>query len=217
MGHDYEFSWRDDPVHRVRLDGFYIGKYLVTQALWKAVMGPENNPSFFQGDQRPVEQVSWNDCQEFIRQLNKYSGRLYRLPREAEWEYAARGGFRSQNFLYSGSLKLEEVAWFNDNSDKETKDVGRKKPNELGIYDMSGNVYEWCQDWHSRSYYNACHRRGVVENPIGPDTGAYRIIRGGSWSDDLGEHFQSINRYFDLPKLRRSYISFRLVLSPNKL
>ena len=142
---------------------FYIGKYPVTQAQWRAVMG--NNPSKFKGEDNPVEQVSWNDSQQFINGLNSKTGRKFRLPKEAEWEYAARGGNKTHNYTYSGSNCLDEVGWSKSNSGNSTHPVGKKKPNELGIYDMSGNVLEWCEDLHLLSFL-----------------GSERVSRGGSWS-----------------------------------
>ena len=128
----------EKPVHEVSLDGFYIGRYPVTQSLWRAVMGNDNNPSYFKGNERPVEQVSWQDAQVFIQKLNGLADKPYRLPTEAEWEYAARGGKQSEGYKYAGSNKLKEVAWYRGNSHSETKVVGLKYPNELGIYDMPG-------------------------------------------------------------------------------
>ena len=163
----------EKPAHRVTLSGFYIGKYEVTQSLWRAVMG--SNPSSTKGDNGPVTDVSWNICQEFLRRLNSLTGKNFRLPTEAEWEYAARGGNRSRGYKYSGSDNLGEVAWYDGNSGGGIRDVGTKRPNELGIYDMSGNVYEWCQDWYG-SYSNLSQT-----NPTGPSSGSRRVIRGGSW------------------------------------
>ena len=162
----------EKPVHRVTLSGYYIGKCEVTQELWEAVMG--SNPSHFTGAQKPVESVSWNDCQEFVSRLNSLTGRTFRLPTEAEWEYAARGGNQSLHYKYSGSDNIGNVAWY-DNSGG-THAVGTKSPNELGIYDMSGNAYEWCSDWGD--YYSA----GAQTNPQGPSSGSNRVLRGGGWN-----------------------------------
>ena len=147
----------ENPVHSVTLSGYYIGKTEVTQALWKAVMG--SNPSEFKGDNLPVEYVFWYDCQEFIRKLNALTGQDFRLPTEAEWEFACRGGNNSRGYKYSGSDCIDDVAWYVDNSGSKTHPVATKLPNELGIYDMSGNVDEWCNDWYG--YYS----RGAQTNP----------------------------------------------------
>ncbi len=164
----------EKPVHQVTLtNNYYMGKYEVTQALWEAVMG--NNPSGFKDDNLPVEFVSWNDCQEFIGKLNRLTGKNFRLPTEAEWEYAARGGNKSQGYQYSGSNNLPDVAWYYENSGNKTHPVGTKQPNELGIYDMSGNVLEWCQDW--KGNYNS----SAQTNPKSPESGSGRVLRGGSW------------------------------------
>ena len=176
MGATSEQKKPDDdekPTHRVSLSSFYIGKYEVTQALWKAVMG--SNPSRFEGDNLPVERVSWNDCQTFLRKLNAMTGKNFRLPTEAEWEFSARGGNWSRGYQYSGSNVLSDVAWYDDNSGSKTHNVGTKAPNELGIYDMSGNVWEWCQDW-----YGDYHGYSQT-NPTGPSCGANRVYRGGRW------------------------------------
>ncbi len=163
----------EKPVHRVTLtNDYYIGKYEVTQALWQAVMG--SNPSFFKGTDLPVETVSWNDCQDFISKLNAMTGKRFRLPTEAEWEYAARGGKKSRGYLFSGSITLDDVAWYKENSGSKTHVVGTKQPNELGIYDMAGNVWEWCQDWKG-SYSSS-----PQTNPTGAVSGSYRVCRGGS-------------------------------------
>lgn len=150
----------EKPVHSVTLSGYYIGKTEVTQALWKAVMG--SNPSEFKGDNLPVEQVSWDDCQEFIRKLNSLTGQHFRLPTEAEWEFACRGGNNSCGYKYSGSNDIDNVAWYFDNSGHKTHPVGTKAQNELGIYDMSGNVWEWCSDWYGN------YSSGAQTNPKGP-------------------------------------------------
>ena len=166
---------REKPTHQVMLSTYYIGKYEVTQAEWQAVMG--TNPSSFKGDNFPVEQVSWDDCQEFIRKLNEMTGKNFRLPTEAEWEYAARGGNKSGGYKYAGGNNVDNVAWFEDNSGSKTHPVGTKRDNELGLYDMSGNVLEWCQDWLG-DYSSASQT-----NPQGPATGTNRVLRGGSWSN----------------------------------
>jgi sulfatase modifying factor 1 len=166
------------PVHRVRLDGFYIGQFPVTQALWKAVMDGEN-PSYFKGDTRPAERVSWEDIDKnFLPELNKrLPGWNFRLPTEAEWEYAARGG----GTLFAGGNRLETVGWWDGNSHGETKPVGLKLPNALGLFDMSGNVWEWCDDWFDEKFYEKCLKKGMDLNPRNVEEGSFRVLRGGSW------------------------------------
>lgn len=184
MGDDDGKSEREKPAHSVKLDDFYIGEYPVTQALWKAVMGSSNNPAYFNGDNRPVETVFWQDCQNFLDKLNqqvKDSHYAFRLPTEAEWEYAARGGIHQDDFQYAGSNHLKAVGWYWTTSHKETKDVGQLQANRLGLYDMSGNVWEWCQDWYGEDYYAECKSRGTVPNPSGPASGSIRVLRGGGW------------------------------------
>ena len=194
----------EKPTHTVTLSGYYIGETEVTQELWAAVMG--SNPSLFTGNmQRPVEKVSWEDCQAFIRKLNELTGANFRLPAEAEWEFAARGGRSSCGYQYSGSNNLGDVAWYWDNASKTTHPVKTKSPNELGIYDMNGNVYEWCSDWYG-SYSSSSQT-----NPIGPSTGFYRVIRGGGWSD-FARYCRSANRSNYAPSLRRSNLGLRLAL-----
>lgn len=172
-------AWnREKPVHSVTLSGYYIGKTEVTQALWKAVMGC--NPSYIKGDNLPVENVSWYDCQEFIRKLNSLIGQNFRLPTEAEWEFACRGGNNSRGYKYSGSNYIDNVAWYYGNSGKKTHPVATKSPNELGIYDMTGNVFEWCADWYGE------YSSGAQTNPKGPYDGKYRVNRGGYWYDGAG-------------------------------
>jgi formylglycine-generating enzyme required for sulfatase activity len=176
---DAEFE--DAPPHKVTVSSFYIGKYPVTQAQWEAVMG--NNPSEFKNCENcPVENVSWYDCQEFIQKLNAKTGKTYRLPTEAEWEYAARGGKRSKGYKYAGSNEIEAVAWYYKNNENKTHPVGQKSPNELGIYDMSGNVWEWCNDWYGDYRLNEAY----AKNPQGPDSGTCRVLRGGSWGSGAG-------------------------------
>ena len=167
----------EKPVHKVTLSNYSIGETEVTQELWRAVMG--SNPSSFTGNlQCPVECVSWNDCQTFIKKLNQLTGENFRLPTEAEWEYAARGGKQSKGYKYSGSNTLGDVAWYDSNSSNKTHAVKTKQPNELGIYDMSGNVWEWCSDWYG-SYSSSAQT-----NPAGPSSGSSRVLRGGSWFND---------------------------------
>jgi formylglycine-generating enzyme required for sulfatase activity len=163
-----------DNLHKVTLtNDYYIGKYPVTQAQWEKIM--DNNPSSFKGADLPVQNVSWNDCQDFIQKLKDITGKNYQLPSEAEWEFAARGGIFSKGYVYAGSDELDSVAWFNNNSNEEAHPVGQKKANELGIYDMCGNVWEWCQDWHEE------YIPSDQINPSGPSDGAYRVFRGGCW------------------------------------
>ena len=170
----------EKPAHQVTLSTYMIGETEVTQALWQAVMG--NNPSYFTGDKNcPVEQVSWNDCQEFVKKLSGLTGKKFRLPTEAEWEYAARGGSKSKHYKYSGSSDLGTVAWYEGNSGKKTHPVKGKSPNELGLYDMSGNVWEWCQDRYG-SYGSSAQ-----SNPKGPSTDFRCVDRGGSWSYNAGK------------------------------
>ena len=186
-------------AHSVTLDGYYIGKYEVTQELWKAVMG--SNPSRFKGDNLPVENVGWDDVQEFLRKLNAMTGKNYRLPTEAEWEFAARGGNSSRGYKYSGSDNIDDVAWYYDNSGDRTHAVGTKSPNELGIYDMSGNVWELC-----RSYSSSSQR-----NPKGPNSGSSRVFRGGCWDYYAGSCRVS-NRIYYTPDYRFYSLGFRLAL-----
>lgn len=193
----------EKPAHQVTLSSFSIGKYEVTQEEWQAVMG--SNPSHFKGAKRPVEKVSWNDCQEFIRKLNQMTGKHFRLPTEAEWEYAARGGNRSNGYKYAGSNSLGNVAWYTDNSGGETHPVGQKSPNELGLYDMSGNVWEWCQDWFG-SYSSSSQT-----NPTGPSIGSFRVYRGGSWNYDARNCRSSI-RYDITLSISDDGLGLRLAL-----
>ncbi|MEF2644140.1 MAG: formylglycine-generating enzyme family protein [Paramuribaculum sp.] len=208
MGSDDSDAESDEkPVHSVTVSDFSIGKYEVTQAQWKAVMGENNNPSWFKGDNLPVECVSWDDVQEFIRKLNALTGKRYRLPTEAEWEFAARGGNRSRGYKYSGSDNLSSVAWYTDNSGSKTHPVGTKSSNELGIYDMTGNVWEWCQDWYDSDYYS----KSASTNPKGPATGSNRVCRGGCWNFNAGCCRVSYRCDFS-PVFRSSGLGFRLAL-----
>ena len=198
------YSW-EKPVHQVTLtNDYYIGKYEVTQALWQSVMG--SNPSEFKGDNLPVEQVSWNDGQEFISKLNRMTGRKFRLPTEAEWEYAARGGKKSRGYQYSGSSNISDVAWYDGNSGSKTHPVGTKQANELGIYDMTGNVWEWCQDRYG-SYVSSSQK-----NPTGTVRGSNRVYRGGGW-DIFAWSCRLSCRNYGPPYFRYDYLGLRLVLS----
>ncbi len=195
----------EKPVHGVTLSDYYIGKYEVTQELWEAVMG--YNPSYLNGSQNPVECVSWEECQEFISRLNSLMGRTFRLPTEAEWEYAARGGNQSRHYKYSGSNNIGDVAWYKDNSGDKTHPVGTKSPNELGIYDMSGNVWEWCSDWYG-SYSS-----GAQTNPQGPSSGSNRVFRGGCW-DIYASYCRVSDRDCTHPCIYNRYGGLRLALVP---
>lgn len=219
MGSNNEIARQDEkPVHKVKLSSFWIGEFPVTQAVWTWVMqgiGREK-PSVFNGDRHPVESVSWEDIMiEFLPTLNLMTdssrpiGSYYRLPTEAEWEYAAKGGKYSatHDFLYTGSNKPDEVSWYSGNSYDSTQAVGLKTPNLLGLYDMSGNVYEWCSDWRSRDY--TIH---VMENPTGPDTGGERVYRGGSWLRNEW-NCRCTYRGDHNPLDRLPHAGFRLVLS----
>ncbi|MCU0447141.1 MAG: SUMF1/EgtB/PvdO family nonheme iron enzyme [Microscillaceae bacterium] len=205
MGSD---NGRDNqkPAHPVTLDSFYIAETQVTQELYEKVMG--TNPSYFQNcPQCPVEKVNWQDAQDFIKKLTQLSGKKYGLLTEAQWEYAARGGNKSQNYKYAGSNNIDDVAWYWDNSEKKTHPVKTKKPNELGIYDMSGNVWEWCEDWYG-DYPNS-----PQTNPQGAKNGLNRCLRGGSWdfNDDLAE---VLNRVLNFPRNRNNNNGFRLLRTP---
>lgn len=191
------------PTHQVTLSSYYIGQMEVTQALWRAVMG--DNPSDHKGDDLPVENVSWDDCQAFIRTLNENTGRNFRLPTEAEWEYAARGGKRSKGYKYAGSDYLRSVAWFDDNSEEATHPVGTKNPNELGLYDMSGNVWEWCQDWYGD------YEASAQTNPVGSASGSFRVNRGGGWNFDA-RGCRVSGRFRSNPSSLNFNLGLRLVL-----
>lgn len=228
---------RGEPKHQVKVGGFWMGKYPVTQAEYSKLMG--RNPAHFKNDKNnPVEQVSWQDAIAFCNQLNTQhglppayneAGQLltadgqvaqsaatvsgFRLPTEAEWEYAARGGRQSQGYTYSGSNDLKKVGWYKENAGGKTQPIGRLAPNELRLYDMSGNVWEWCQDWYDREYYSRCQKQAQIEDPIGPDTGSDRVVRGGCWNYDAG-YCQSTYRYGLNPGNRARDLGFRLVFVP---
>lgn len=198
------YDW-EKPAHSVTLSDFSIGETEVTEELWYAVM-EESQYSRCRNKNLPIEYVSWNECQEFITKLNQLTGKNFRLPTEAEWEYAARGGKESMGYRYAGSNTLSEVAWYTDNSESVTHPVKQKQPNELGLYDMSGNVWEWCQDWYG-SYYSFAET-----NPTGPTTGSYRVKRGGGSCYHAKDCRTSIRDRYD-PAHGDSNLGLRLALT----
>ena len=212
MGATYD----EEPVHSVTLSDYYIGKYEVTQGLWKAVMGTGVEEQMEKagvsglygvGDDYPMYYVSWDEAQEFVSKLSELTGKKYVLPTEAQWEYAARGGVKSRGYKYSGSNTIDGVAWYWGNSEEKysTSSVGTKLPNELGIYDMSGNVCEWCSDWYS-DYSDVSQT-----DPTGPSSGFYRVHRGGSWNFNAG-YCRVSSRSYDLPGSRGDHLGFRVAL-----
>lgn len=195
------------PVHAVTLSSFFIGKTEVTQGQWQAVLG--NNPSYFYacGPDCPVETVDWDRIvSEFIPALNRKTGRKHRLPTEAEWEFAARGGNASKGYRFAGGDILNVVAWTGDNSNLTTHPVGTKKANELVLYDISGNVWEWCNDYYETTYYQS----SPANDPTGPASGNFRVLRGGSWLFTNGPYFRPAYRFHDYPYYRGSDVGFRL-------
>lgn len=207
MGSDV---YEDEAKHRVTLSSYFIGQTQVTQELWEAVMG--GNPSKFRGFDRPVESVSWYDCQRFVGKLNdllkeERENLCFSLPTESQWEYAARGGKESKGYVYSGSNNLNEVAWYEVNSDEKTHPVKQKKANELGLYDMTGNVLEWCNDWYGRKYPTV-----LQTDPKGPQSGESRVLRGGSW-DYSAMRCRSTSRIHGSPDRDFVFIGLRLALS----
>ena len=208
---DEDAGSEESPVHKVTLSNYYIGETVVTQALWKVVMG--NNPSYSLGDDLPVEMVSRKECMEFIEKLNKLIGVNFRLPTEAEWELAARGGASSQRYRYSGSNEIDAVAWYRDNSDGKTHPVMGKKANELGLFDMSGNVWEWCEDnycdYNDEEQTNPCMKNHDVFRH-----GSSFVLRGGGF-DSLSKNCRSTYRTMNVSE-RNCNIGFRLVLSETK-
>lgn len=195
------------PVHQVKLYGYYINKYPVTQMEWWAVMG--SNPSKVKGWNHPVESVSWNDCMAFIQKLNQKTNKSFRLPTEAEWEFAARGGTKSKIFRYCGSHDVDIVGWHKGNSGGRTAAVGGKLPNELGLYDMSGNVCEWCMDFYGKYYARPC------TNPMGPAKGRMRVFRGGCWND-LADSCRISSRFAAFSNQKGPGLGLRIVLSPEE-
>jgi len=187
------------PVHTVTVSSFFMDITEVTQAQYRNVMG--KNPSVFSGcDDCPVENVSWYDANEYAKRVGK------RLPTEAEWEYAARGGNKSKGYKYAGSNNINDVAWYDDNSGSKIHPVAQKQPNQLGLYDMSGNVWEWCSDWYGAAYYQNSPRN----NPQGPNSGTQRVLRGGSWDDSVSGCRVAV-RLWGFPDGWNDYFGFRLV------
>ena len=209
----------EKPVHQVKIGcGYWMGTCEITQAQWHAMMG--TYPSKYKGDKLPVEMVSWHEIDEFCRKLTKRElkasrlpdGYIYRLPTEAEWEYAARGGAKSRGFKYPGSNDPEEVAWHHPGSSDETHPVGTKLPNELGLYDMAGNVWEWCLDFYAPDYYSIASESDPFNNNHGEKI--YRVCRGGSWGL-YPTHCRSANRGGGTPSGRFYSYGFRVVLAPS--
>lgn len=194
----------EKPTHQVTLSSYYIGETEVTQALWQAVMG--NNPSYYEGDNLPVESISYEDIQGFIAKLNQKTGKNFRFPTEAEWEFAARGGNKSEGFKYSGSNNANNVAWYDENSNYKTHPVKTKQANELGIYDMSGNIWEWCSDWYGD------YSSSSQTNPSGANSGSHRVLRGGAWNYSA-RYCRVSDRDFDFSYSRNNFNGFRLALS----
>ena len=207
-GNDDAAEIVEKPVHQVTIPAFYVGRFSVTQSLWEAVM--RENPSRFTGSERPVEQVSWLDIvNKFLPLLNNLTGKMYRLPSESEWEFAARGGVKSAGYTYSGSDKLKQVGWFDENSDRETHPVGQKMANELGLYDMSGNVWEWCVD-HFQGDYKGASANGIPW--VSDEENARRVMRGGGFFR-VSQFCRAASRNSNLPDRRSDIVGFRLALS----
>ncbi len=195
-------AWDEEkPAHEVTLSDYYIGQTEVTQALWEAVMG--SNPSDSKGGNLPVERVSWDDCQVFIQKLNQLTGKQFRLPTEAEWEYAARGGRKSRGYKYAGGNNIDSVAWCDGNSGNETHPVATKQANELGIYDMSGNVLEWCSDWCGD------YTSSSQSDPQGSSSGSFRVIRGGCYYN-FARNCRVSYRISNTLDYRSGYLGLRL-------
>jgi formylglycine-generating enzyme required for sulfatase activity/uncharacterized RDD family membrane protein YckC len=196
----------EKPIHEVHVDGFWIGKYLVTQGQWEAVMG--NNPSQFKsGNNYPVEQVGWYDVEEFVKRLNEKTRMNFRLPTEAEWEYAARSGGKKEKWAGTNSeAEIGEYAWCLSNYPRKTQPVGEKKPNGLGLHDMSGNVWEWVQDWYDKDYY----RNSPMDNPQRLGHGEYKVIRGGNWESGT-LNLRTTGRFYSYPLQAHYGVGFRLV------
>lgn len=202
----------EKPTHTVTISSFSMGKYEVTVAEYKAFCSAAGRtmptaPTWGWNDKHPMVYVSFDDANAYCNWLSETTGKNYRLPTEAEWEYAARGGNKSRGYMYAGSDDLDEAGWSSDNAGGQTQACGRKKANELGLYDMSGNVWEWCKDWYSDSYYS----NSPSTNPKGPSFGSYRVLRGGSW-DYRAANCRVANRSLNSPGHRRNDIGFRVVV-----
>ncbi|HTO16750.1 MAG TPA: formylglycine-generating enzyme family protein [Edaphocola sp.] len=213
MGDDWKFRKEaEKPVHTVIVHSFKISKYPITVAQYRVFC--EENDIIFDHDRRfkgmsnhPVTNVNWHEALAYTSWLSDKTGKNYRLPTEAEWEFAARGGLKSKGYKFSGSDNLDRVGWYNDNSSGQTHAVGTKKANELGIYDMSGNIWEWCNDWYAEDYYN----ESPEDNPKGPDSAKYRVVRGGSWFNNSSNSRVAKRNFYD-PNLSFNNYGFRVVL-----
>ena len=198
----------EKPAHSVTLTKpFYMGKLAVTQAQWQQVMGAD--PSNFKGRDKPVETVSWDDAQAFCKKLSEQTKEMVRLPTEAEWEFACRAGTNTAYYSGDTDKDLDRVAWYDANSKNTTHSVGQKAPNAFGLYDMHGNVWQWCEDWYGEGYY----RKSEAENPHGPADGAFRVLRGGSWTYG-SSHCRSARRRWGAPGRRGFDVGFRIALAP---
>lgn len=195
------------PAHEVELDDFFIGKFEFTQAQWVAIMG--ENPSEIECPNCPVNNMSWGQLMDLLEGLKRMTATEFRLPTEAEWEYAAQGGSQTRGFLYSGSNNIEEVAWLKPNGGYQQHEVGQRKPNELGLYDMNGNAWELCQDWYDRKFYQSSQRK----NPVNETPAKYRVSRGASWMSPA-HYCERHYRNTDHPHHKRGNGGFRLVMEP---
>lgn len=205
--HRKKSEWRTGTYSRqVKVSDFQICKYQVTQKQWKDIMGEFPEKQDWEGDDLPVIRVSWEDAQKFIEKLNQLTGKSYHLPSQAQWEFAARGGNKTHNYKYAGSDNVDEVAHYKENSWNRIQPVGQKKANELGLFDMSGNVWEWCFDWYTEYLGNT-----NIQDPTGPTSGSYRVYRGGGWYNDASYCEVSYRARYT-PSYRNNYLGFRLVL-----
>ncbi len=202
-------SDEDNPVHEVCVNDFYMSKYVVTQEQWKTITGSYPKSLSSCGDNCPAQQISWDDVQDFIGKFNQRTGKRYRLPTEAEWEYAAKGGVRNEKWAGTNSeSEVGDYAWYSGNANGKVHPVGQKKPNGLGLYDMSGNVWEWVQDWYDKHYY----KDGPKNNPPGPSSGMSHVFRGGSWSRNAMFVTTSVRSRIT-PGCSLDYYGFRLAMT----